>query len=282
MNENKFLKNDTKIFSVVTSVLLGIALLTLVVIGLVGGNFLEISVIGSTIIVFVAGIFMGSMQIRVFSDYKSQKKYLCADGIFYISLTAITAITALIYLFVKDAQIDLRYFIFVFALAFAIWKVIISVISFKKKHFNAFAELLIAICWIIDGVAVLLTALNVGESASLYMLCVSNYLLGALTIFYLLYSYIFNEPKYLITNEALEILEKENFDKQQRANRFNSRFNSYPQSEPTQTASKLEVKQEKFIDIEEKLEKLKSLKEKGFLNEEEYEEKRKKLLDENL
>lgn len=276
MNDNKFLKKDTKIFSVVTSVLLGIALLTLVVIGLVGGNFLGISVIGSTIIVFVAGIFMGSMQIRVFSDYKSQKKYLCADGIFYISLTAITAITALIYLFVKDAQIDLRYFIFVFALAFAIWKVIISVISFKKKHFNAFAELLIAICWIIDGVAVLLTALNVGGSASLYMLCVSNYLLGALTIFYLLYSYIFNEPKYLETKEALAIQEKENFEKQQRLNRFNSRFENFAQNQSNTQSNKDKSS------IEEKLEKLKSLKEKGFLNEEEYEEKRKKLLDENL
>lgn len=276
MNENKFLKKDTKIFSVVTSVILGIALLILVVIGLVGGNFLGVSVIGSTIIVFVASLFMGIMQIRVFSDYKGIKKYLCADGIFYICLTVISAITALVYLFVRNAQIDLRYFIFVFAIAFAIWKLIISIIGFKNKFFNAFIELLITICWIISGVAVLLTALNVNGNLSVYMLCISNYLLGGITIFYMLYSYIFNEPKYLVTKEALAIQEKENFERQQRLNRFNSRFENFAQNQGNTQSNKDESS------IEEKLEKLKMLKEKGFITETEYEEKRKKLIENDL
>ena len=75
MNDLKFLNKDTKVFSVVTSVLLGIALLVLVIVGLISGNFLGISVVGSCVVVFVSAIFMGSMQIRVFNNYKSQKKY---------------------------------------------------------------------------------------------------------------------------------------------------------------------------------------------------------------
>ena len=64
--EQKFLKKETKTFSVVTSVLIGIALMVLVIVGLIGGNFLNFSVVGSSVIAFVSAIFMGAMQIRVF------------------------------------------------------------------------------------------------------------------------------------------------------------------------------------------------------------------------
>lgn len=274
--KNKFLTKDTKVFSVVTSVLIGIALIVLVIIGLMSGNFLNISVIGSSVIVFVVGIFLGSMQIKIFFDYKSQKKYLCADGIFNICLTVLVAISALVFLFVRQSQFDLRYFIFVFAIAFAVWKMVIAAYGFKNKRFNAFVELLIAIFWILSGIAVLLTAVN-DNQAFIYLLCVSNYLLGITTIFYILYSYVFKDPDFLETREAIELLQKDQEERQQRLNRFNSRFNSYQQSPiPTNTEKKVED------NLEEKLLKLKSLKDKNFITEEEYEKRKKELLDKEL
>ncbi len=272
--KNQFLTRDTKVFSVVTSVLIAIALIVLVIIGLMGGNFLDISVIGSSVIVFIVGIFLGSMQIKVFTDYKSQKKYLCADGIFNICLTVLVAISALVFLLVRESQFDLRYFIFVFAIAFAVWKIVIAVYGFKNKRFNAFVELLIAIFWIISGISVLITTL-ISNNTSIYLLCVSNYLLGITTIFYILYSYVFKDPNFLETPEALDLLKKEQEERQQRLNRFNNRFNSY--QPPVQNDETKESD-----DLEDKLSKLKSLKDKNFITEEEYEKRKKELLDKEL
>ena len=272
--KNQFLTRDTKVFSVVTSVLIAIALIVLVIIGLMVGNFLYISVIGSSVIVFIVGIFLGSMQIKVFTDYKSQKKYLCADGIFNICLTVLVAISALVFLLVRESQFDLRYFIFVFAIAFAVWKIVIAVYGFKNKRFNAFVELLIAIFWIISGISVLITTL-ISNNTSIYLLCVSNYLLGITTIFYILYSYVFKDPNFLETPEALDLLKKEQEERQQRLNRFNNRFNSY--QPPVQNDETKESD-----DLEDKLSKLKSLKDKNFITEEEYEKRKKELLDKEL
>lgn len=271
METNKFLKKETKTFAVVTSVLIAIALIVLVVIGLMGGNFINISVIGSSVIVFIVGIFLGSMQIRVFSDYKSQKKFLCADGIFNICLTILVAITALIFVLVQNSKIDVRYFIFVFAMAFAVWKIIIAVFAFRNKQYNAFLELLIAVFWILSGVGVLLTA-GINNNLGIYMLCVSNYLLGIVTIFYILFSYVFKEPLFLETPKAVELLKKEEIERQQRINRFNNRFNGYveQQNEPKEES------------LEQKLEKLKSLKNKNFITQEEYEKKKKELIDKEI
>ena len=138
MEQEKFLKRETKVFAVVTSVLLGLALLILVVIGLIGGNFLSISVVGSSVVLFVSAIFMGSMQIRVFSNYKSQKKYLCADGIFYICLTSLVAITSMIFVFIPNTRFDVRYFIFVFAIAFAIASVPLEKFENSKTPIGPF------------------------------------------------------------------------------------------------------------------------------------------------
>ena len=199
MNDLVFLKKDTRTYAVVTSVILAIALLMLVIIGLISGNFLNISVIGSCVVLFIAALFMGSMQIRVFSNYKSQKKYLCADGIFYICLTILVAIASIVFVFAKNAKVDLRYFIFVFILAFAVWKMIIAVLGFKNKYYNAFLELIIAVLWLVSGSAVLMTLFENTEVTGQYLLCVSNYVLGAVTIIYILYSYIFKSPDFLIT-----------------------------------------------------------------------------------
>ena len=91
MGKHKFLERGTKTFSVFTSVLIGLAVLVLVIIGLTGGQILNVSVVGSSVLAFIVAIFLGAMQIKVFGDYKNQNKYLCADGIFYICLTILVA-----------------------------------------------------------------------------------------------------------------------------------------------------------------------------------------------
>ena len=270
MESYKFLSKGAKTFSVVTSVIFSIAILILVVIGLIGGNFLSISVIGSSVILFFTCIFVGAMQIKVFNDYKSQKKYLCADGIFYICLTILVAIVAMLFVTIQNSNIDIRYFIFVFTLAFAVWKIIISILAFKNKYFNAFAELLIALLWLATGIGVLLTIFNDLESIGQYVLCVSNYLLCLLTIFYILYSYVFKNPDYLITEKAIELFEKEEQERQQRLNRFNNVY--VAQNNTSNNDSKSN-------DVELKLKKLQDLKEKGFINDEEYEKRKKEILD---
>ncbi len=273
MEEKNFLQKGTKSFSVFTSVLIGLALIVLVVIGLMGGNFLSFSVIGSSVVVFVVSIFMGAIQIKVFNNYKSQKKYLCADGIFYICLTTLVAISALIFVLVPNAQVDIRNFIFVFALAFAIWKIITAIFGFKYKYYNAFAELIIATFWLISGIGVLLSAIQSTVEVGWYLMCISNYLLGAATIFYILYSYVFKTPDYLITDEALKILEKEENERQQRLNRFNNRV---------VVTTNESTKKETDLDLEQKLNKLKDLKDKGFIDESEYEKRKSKLLDQEI
>ena len=73
------------------------------------------------------------------------------------------------------------------------------------------------------------------------------------------------------------MLQKDQEERQQRLNRFNSRFNSYQQLPiPTNTEKKVED------NLEEKLLKLKSLKDKNFITEEEYEKRKKELLDKEL
>ena len=273
MANQKILKSETRTFALVTSILIAIALLTLVIIGLITGNFLNISVVGSSIIVFITALFMGSMQIRVFSNYKNQKKFLCADGIFYICLTILVVISAISYVLVPDSQVDLRYFIFVFGIVFVIWKIIMSIIGFKNKYYNAFAELIIAIFWLLSAVGVLLTTLENVSQTGLYLMCASNYILGVATIFYILFSYVFKEPDFLITEQVLEIVKKDEEEKQARINRLNGAFlagnNIKPETNNTNN-------------LEDKLQKLQNLKDKNLISSEEFEKRKKEILDSEL
>ena len=99
-------------------------------------------------------------------------------------------------------------------------------------------------------------------------------MLGIATIFYILFSYVYKEPDFLVTEEAIAILQKENEERAQRVNRFNSRY-AIPVVE-----SKSEEKEKNSL--EDKLAKLQNLKEKGFISEEEFEKRKKSLLDSEL
>ena len=273
-SKRKFLKRETRILSVVASVFMALALIVLVVVSLLAKeNKLRISLVGSCVLLGIMSVLFSIVQIRVFFDYKSKNKYLCADGISNLCLTLLIATTALIYVFLQDAAMDLRYIIFVFAAIFVIWKIVVAVFGFKEKRTNAFMELILAAFWLLSGVMVLLTVFEIKGSE--LTLTISNYVLGVVFVVYILYSYVFKEPTYLETEEAIAQLNKEEEERQIRLNRFNQNFERIDRAEPAQ-----ETKQEP--DIEQKFEKLKTLKEKGFITEEEFEERKKKLLDSEL
>lgn len=278
MEEKRFLSKETRIFSLVVSIIFAIGFLSLIIIGLVTGLFEEISIYGSSILLFLSAIFMGSMQIKVFADYKSQKKYLCADGIFYICLTVLVAITAGIYFSVPSANVDLRIIMFVFIIMFAFWKFFIAILGFKNKHFNAFMELLIGLFWAITGTAILIS-MFIENNMPITLLYISNYVLCVITILYILFSYVFKEPNFLITEKAQILLNQEYEQKQQRLNRIQNRFTQ----NTIQTESKKSIKNDSNDEsIEDKLIKLASLKEKGFITEEEFEKRKKTILNEEI
>lgn len=273
----KFLKKDTRASTVVLSVMLGVATILLSMIGLITGKFIEVSTIGSPIVVLLGAIFLGSIQIRVFSDYKAQKKFLCADGIFSICLTVLIGLAAIIYIGIKNAAFDLRYVIFAFTTIFAVWKICVAVIAFKNKHFNAFVELILSLLWIASGVGIFLTTYESLFYTGIYLMSIANYVLTLATIFYMLFSYIFKEPTFLITEKAIEIQKEEQLPRQQRLNRFNANLAGTPVEQPKEPEAK-----KTELTLEEKLKKLQNLKEQGFINEEEFEARKKEILDEVL
>ena len=272
----KFIKKETRASAVVLSIMLGIAVILLTMIGLITGKFIEISTIGSPIIVLLGAIFLGSIQIRVFSNYKAQKKFLCADGIFSICLTVLIGLAAIIYIGVQNAVFDLRYVIFAFTTIFAVWKICVAVIAFKNKHFNAIIELILALLWLGSGAGIFLTTYANLFATGIYLMSIANYLLTLATIFYMLFSYVFKEPNFLVTEKALEIQESEDLTRAERLNRFNARLNHQ------NVETKQEQKNKAELSLEEKLQKLQNLKEKGFISEEEFESRKKDILDEAL
>lgn len=281
MIEKRFLSKETRIFSLVVSVIFTISILSLIIMGLVTGLFQQISIIGSSILLFLSAIFMGAMQIKVFADYKSQKKYLCADGIFYICLTILVGISVAIYFSVPSSKIDLRILMFVFIAIFALWKFIIAILNFKNKAFNAWVEILIGIFWLCTGVSILLTMKPATTEIASLTLSISNYTLCVTTIFYILFSYVFKAPDFLITEKAQMLLDKEYEQKVQRLNRIQSRLNPNIIQVNTTNEKSREVKKPNET-VEEKLTKLTQLKEKGFITEEEFKEQKKAILDEEF
>ena len=275
----KFLKKDTRASTVVLSVFLALGAIILALIGLITDGFFAVSTIGSPILVLISAIFLGSIQIRVFSDYKAQKKFLCADGIFNICLTVLISICAIVYIGVPDAKFDFRYVIFGFTTIFGIWKFIMAGIGFKNKHFNATVDLIIALLWLTSGAGIFLTTFNdLGLAIiGIYVMIASNYALILATIFYMLFSYIFKEPTFLITEKAIEIQNEEQLPRQQRLNRFNANLAGTPVEQPKEPEAK-----KTELTLEEKLKKLQNLKEQGFINEEEFEARKKEILDEVL
>lgn len=289
-----FIKKFTKRQCVLNVVFSAIALITLVMVAvLINVTPDKKSLIAfcfTIILVFISTLSLGSIQIRVFNDYKSQKKALCADGIFIISLGILLCIIAALFAFVQGEKailgtldtVDIRYFIVVFLLAFAVWKSIVTYHAIKEKRKNWWLELTGVILWVAFAALTLVSMFVSTETMELvkWLFVAAGWLMVVNNIVYQLYSYIFNKPDYLVTEEAVRLYEKEETEKRNRQARLNALTGEIGFGNPLQQQVQVQPQtQPKEESIEEKLEKLKNLLDKQIITQEEYDEKRKKLVD---
>jgi len=283
--EKQFLKRTTKTGIVLLAVLSAVAIIATIMIAVaanLGSAKLTVIFTFSAVMLAVASVWNGVLQIRVFSDFKGQRKSLCAEGIFSICLTALIVITYMLFSSLQLSKIletgkldgsllDLRWFIGIFIMAFAIWKVFSIIQAFKEKRENFILEILLGVLWLALAIFVFV---SMATTKSIILLMTINCLLLVVLIsLYNLISYIYKTPKYLITESAIAILEKEQNERAGRLARFHNMQGTLS-AEPVK-----EVKETKEDNIEDKLKKLEDLKEKGLITQEEYEEKRKDVID---
>ena len=97
----KFITKSTKIQSIVASVLTALALITLVMLSsllsISNISKLTMTFIYTVSLVLILLIWHGILQIKVFNDYKSQKKLLCTDGIIDLCMGALIIICSVLF-----------------------------------------------------------------------------------------------------------------------------------------------------------------------------------------
>lgn len=273
MENRRFLKRGTRVASVVASVFLGLAIASMIIIGVVVNDFREINMVGAPVVLFLSSIMMGIVQLKVFFDYKAQSKMLCADGIFDICLTLLMSLIGFLSIIVSALEsiglslLNITIVIAALAGVFGLWKIILACMAFKHKFYNAFIELLVGILWIPEGVFFVFH-----KEGNAYGLIVISFLLCLITLLYILYSYVFKEPDYLITEKGKAIMEEEIRKRELREARVAS---AVAQTGVVQTPQ--EPKKES---LEDRLSKLKALRDKDLIDEDEYQKRKKAMLDE--
>ncbi|MDD4815533.1 MAG: SHOCT domain-containing protein [Clostridia bacterium] len=288
--ENQFIKKGTKTNCITASVIAGICLLTLVMLLFLlqvdAGAKALIAFVFTVSLVFLITLWVGILQIKIFNDYKSQKKSLCAEGIFIICLTVLTIITAILFYVLQAGavfgtgtitSVDIRYFLAVFLLAFGVWKIFVAVASYKEKRFNWWLEVVLAGLWVGFSALTLTSTFVNGAvlTTILWLFVVFGWAMIITYIVFLLYSYIFNSPKYLETPEAIQLLEKDVATKNSRLARVNAMVSGG-------AVETQKVQSKTSDDLETKLKKLDNLLAKNILTKEEYDEKRKQIIKESL
>lgn len=283
--DKKFLKRATKTNIVVMSVVAGIAVIALAMLCVIynGNDRVLTSLITAITFLLILSIWHGAIQIKVFNDYKNQRKSLCAEGIFNICVTVLIVLTCFLFIALQVpalsngesalSTVDLRWFIGIFLSAFSIWKIFIIIKAINERRKNWWLEILICILWLLLAVLSILT-INQNSDLLLWIMFGACILLIACMPIYNLLSYIYTSPDYLITEEGLSILEKDLSERANRLARLSSLTGATQVSIPTPV-----VEQKAQESIEDKLAKLEVLKNKGIITEEEYQEKRKKIID---
>lgn len=97
----KFLSKSTKIQGVVASVLTALALIVLIMLSTLiqfneYSNRVMMTFIYTVCLVFILLIWHGILQIKVFSDYKSKRSYLCADGILSLCMGILLIVSGIL------------------------------------------------------------------------------------------------------------------------------------------------------------------------------------------
>jgi hypothetical protein len=267
----KFLSNSTKVKCIVASVLTGLAFITLIMLtSLLTVTFeskLTMTFIYTISLMLILLIWQGILQINVFTDYKAKRNYLCADGILILCMGALIIISGILLSVLQLDKImhgifigtsDIRIFLTCFLSVIGIWKIFVTVRSIKEKHFNWWCELLFSILWIGLAITCLLT-MFISSQALLWIMISVAWALIVTTIFYMLYSYVIKKPTYLETEEAIKELEE--------------------QIEEKQAKKEKDQKLSSSFRLQDKLRKLKELKDTNLITEEEYNQKKNQLLE---
>lgn len=285
-----FLRKETRVATVVWSVICIVAAILLILLALMLDRRM-IAVVGSVVLALCLSFVHGITQLAVVRDYRASHRYLTMDGITHICLTVIIALASILYLITaavrqasETAAFDFRYMVAVFIFAVAAWQCVVSAIAFRRRHFNAPVEALLALSYVASGIGVLgQSGLKNRDAADTFLL-VADFVLCAVTLFYLLFSYVFRAPDYLVTEEGMQALRQEQESRAQRAARFAAYAQQpgvplYPQS-PAAPAAPASPTAPGGADITERLAKLKSLFDAGLISEAEYQAKRQELLSE--
>lgn len=267
-----FLKRGTKVKCIVASVLTALALITLVMLtSLLSVNSvskLTLTLVYTLSLMLILLLWQGALQICVFNDYRSKRGYLCADGIISICMGILLIISGILFSvlqldkLMQDSvlvqQADIRIFLSSFAFIIAMWKLAVTIISIKEKHYNWICELGFTILWLALAVFCIITMIT-ATSSLLWVIVALGWALITLTIFYMLFSYVIKTPKYLETESLIKEIEEE----QKEQERLKESKNNTNQS----------------FRLQEKLKKLKELKDQNLITEKEYTYKRNQLLD---
>lgn len=290
VHTSPFLRKETRVATVVWSVICIVAAILLILLALMLERRM-IAVVGSVVLALCLSFVHGITQLAVVRDYRASHRYLTMDGITHICLTVIIALASILYLITASARqasetaaFDFRYMVAVFIFTVAAWQCVVSAIAFRRRHFNAPVEALLALSYVASGIGVLGQSGFKSRDAADTFLLVADFVLCAVTLFYLLFSYVFRAPDYLVTEEGMQALRQEQESRAQRAARFAAYAQQpgvplYPQSPATPAASASPTAPG-GADITERLAKLKSLFDAGLISEAEYQAKRQELLSE--
>lgn len=276
----KFLSKSTKIQGVVASVLTALALIVLIMLSTLiqfneYSNRVMMTFIYTVCLVFILLIWHGILQIKVFSDYKSKRSYLCADGILSLCMGTLLIVSGILLatlqldILLKTNLItgtaDIRIFLTCFLAIIAFWKLAVMIIAIKEKHFNWWCEMLFMIFWLMLSILCLTSMFINGSTLTgvLWSIVAFSWALIILTIFYILYSYIIKTPKYLETEEAIQ-------QKQEEIDQIKSRKEKLLERKSSSNNVSTTYK--------DKLKKLKELRDDNLISEEEYLDKKSEIL----
>ena len=272
----KFLSKSTKIQGVVASVLTALALIVLTMLSTLitfnnYSNKVMMTFIYTICLVFILLLWHGILQIKVFSDYKSKRSYLCADGILSLCMGTLLIVSGILLATLQLDELlgsnlitgtaDIRIFLTCFLAIIAFWKLAVMVIAIKEKHFNWWCEMLFMLFWLMLAILCLASMLVNKNAVTgiLWSIVAFSWALIILTIFYILYSYIIKTPRYLETEEALEQRKEELEELKLKKERLNNRNTS--------------------LDYKDKLKKLQELKAENLISESEYISKKNEIID---
>lgn len=287
-----FLRRETRVSAVVWSVICIIAAIMLTLLALML-NRVKIAVVGSVVLSLLLSFVHGITQLAVARDYRVPHRCLSMDGILHICLTIVITLASVLYLISlailavagSASSFDFRYVVAVFIFAVAAWQCCVATIAFRGRHFNAPLEALLALSYIAAGIGVLgQSRFSDGVLADRFLL-IADFALCAVTLAYLLVSYVFRSPDYLVTEEGLRMLRREQEQQAQRAARFVGFGTPQPPQAPYTAAPAAPLSavpaahSDTDGDITARLAKLKNLFESGLISEEEYRVKRLELID---